>query len=684
MFALYINQKPAVLKSGTSIKLTRENPYFTAAGDYTLDVTLPLAGCKRNLDIFGLIHLKQSALVPLADAKFPFSLIAGGLQLAGTAVVTNVTETEAKVQLLAGNSDFRFRGKDLYIDEMDLGRAWDVFPDFTWYQRILGDYEEEQTCHSGDIDDIVIFLEYATDHVAAGAPTVPQFAFGTFDETNALAFPIYSTDTETVANPWIMPDTYGRYHVSMDNNIEQPIIAPQPYLLHIVSRTFAAAGYPNMDLSTYATNRLARGLFIANSRAGRTELAATLPHWTFEEFVTELQNFLGCVFLIDGQGRAAMRSRAAFYSGAEFVELKEVTDELNTDIDNEGENNNSSAGNVAYDFDTIPDTLRLPDEVWQNARIEHYADDNAVRQAYNALLPAEKAKSTTLYMSDRTGNIFASLHNLTDETQYYLARIDQAGPLIRRADTRDIDTTLRIVPAQICLSGFSINNKDADYFIFEGTYPLPVTPEAPGTLLPAQSWEQSIPTLQTDDTTLTLQNTYSIDRAIQDATEAEEESTTTERKDRIEVAWYGGVRYSRLNLSHYEQMASGAWVDLEVKPPFDGGIPLPVALPLAQKDCGEWAEPYRLLTTGIAFGQDGPFSLKEKSTPFAVGSLISGAAAIDARVLHKFTFTDRAAPLDPTRPYLIAGRLYACARLELTIDEHGLAPLKTGYFYEIS
>ena len=35
MIALYINDKPAIIKSGTSIKLTRENPFFTSAGDYT-------------------------------------------------------------------------------------------------------------------------------------------------------------------------------------------------------------------------------------------------------------------------------------------------------------------------------------------------------------------------------------------------------------------------------------------------------------------------------------------------------------------------------------------------------------------------------------------------------------------------------------------------------------------------
>ena len=45
MLQLTIGGLPAVLKAGTSIKLTRENPFFSDAGDYTLEVTLPLDGC---------------------------------------------------------------------------------------------------------------------------------------------------------------------------------------------------------------------------------------------------------------------------------------------------------------------------------------------------------------------------------------------------------------------------------------------------------------------------------------------------------------------------------------------------------------------------------------------------------------------------------------------------------------
>ena len=56
MTNLYIDGRQAVLEAGTNIKITAENPLFTDAGTYTLEVTLPLDGCAENQRIFGAIH----------------------------------------------------------------------------------------------------------------------------------------------------------------------------------------------------------------------------------------------------------------------------------------------------------------------------------------------------------------------------------------------------------------------------------------------------------------------------------------------------------------------------------------------------------------------------------------------------------------------------------------------------
>mgnify|MGYP003294159339 CR=1 FL=1 len=75
MINLYIDNKQVIIKNGTSIKLTRENPFFTGSGDYTLDVTLPLAGCKQNLEVFGMLHFAPVSHKPLATKKLSFCLM---------------------------------------------------------------------------------------------------------------------------------------------------------------------------------------------------------------------------------------------------------------------------------------------------------------------------------------------------------------------------------------------------------------------------------------------------------------------------------------------------------------------------------------------------------------------------------------------------------------------------------
>ena len=105
---LLIDNNPVIVKKGTSIRLTRENPAISQNGDYTLDVTLPLAGCLENINVFGIPHYRHQPLVGLADKTFQFALEASLLRLTGTAVVTQVSEEEIKLQLLAGNTELNF------------------------------------------------------------------------------------------------------------------------------------------------------------------------------------------------------------------------------------------------------------------------------------------------------------------------------------------------------------------------------------------------------------------------------------------------------------------------------------------------------------------------------------------------------------------------------------------------
>ena len=162
MLSLLLNSLPATLKTGTTFKLTRVNPYFDDQGDYTLEVQLPLQGCPQNLAIFGPLHRPEMAHTALIGTNLPFQLIAPPITLEGYATITSITGAEVKVQLKAGKSTLlNAQGADTqYIDELPLGRAWN-----------------DQSL-----------------------PTSPTLRFGTVEETDAVIFPLYSEEDDLVVN----------------------------------------------------------------------------------------------------------------------------------------------------------------------------------------------------------------------------------------------------------------------------------------------------------------------------------------------------------------------------------------------------------------------------------------------------------------------------------------------------
>lgn len=645
----------ATLKAGTTFKLTRVNPYFEDQGDYTFDVQLPLAGCKANQDIFGPIHRAEMSLVPQVGQKYDMQLIAPPINISGYAQITNVTETEVKVQLVAGRSSFNraIEDNEVYVDDMDLGNAWDEFEIFAAGE---GGYEpgfsiEEQT------NIFALYPNFHNEEV-----DVRDMMHGVYGKTDCVCFQTYSINDDKLVNPHVvdMPiiEEERRYFYGLKRDtlggIANTLLAPQPYLLDIVKRIIKATGYRVGNVDDVEKTWVA-GIFIANTRSVIRRSAA-LPHWTFPEFIKQLQNFLGVVFTVNGQKEVDIRSRNSWYGNSgEAQHLSHVTDELSTDIDKDGENKGSSAGNVDYDWPNSDDMLRLPDEVWENSIVEPHASLTAIRNAFNALKPAERKKSLYLYKDRQTGFVYAILHRgEKDKIEYVLHRVDHYGPLIRNKDKRDIDTTLKIVPARMEMQG---------YYVSESGSMFPDESIKPSTLYKG-TIKDGNPILSVADTALSTMNYYSVDNAInpiEDDSSSSSGTYTTERKDILEVAYFNGETY-----------CGG-----------DTNMPTPMAVPFVTDPATGLPErPEKLSDLSGALPSDGVFSLLGEN-PISIASRLNNDSSIDTRAEHLFQFTD-SIPGDPTGMYVIRGRRYACAKLEFTIDEHGVQPMKRGYFYEIN
>lgn len=420
MIKLIIDGKEAVIKAGTSFKLTRMNPYFEDQGDFTFEVQLPLDGCAENLAIFGALHRAEVGLAGWANKELPMHLIAPPVNVVGVAKVMTVSEAEVKVQLLAGKSavnDFGkdAEGKDLYIDELDLGLSLDNTNTPVGYQ---------------DPYDVKKHL-YVTFPVKDSTGMIVNYPLWTWDLSGTVWIREYCT--------------YQNYAV-------------QPYLATVINSIIRKLGYWQL-LNVFNSSWL-KDVFVANN-VQTNNVDDILPHWTVAEFFTELRNAFGVYLDVDESVKSVnLVSLSSHYSGSAGVVLEEVLDELTADIDHDENAKTTKEGNTEYELGSISGVLRLPDEVWQNAIIKTFSDDGLLRRWIGEnIREEEKSSSKWLFVDLNLNRTYAYLKSAKDG-KFYLAQVDAFPPLIRNgayykaATNREINTKLRIVPLQMTYQDF--------------------------------------------------------------------------------------------------------------------------------------------------------------------------------------------------------------------------------------
>ena len=102
---ILVNGKEAVLKAGSSFEYVSENPLFTEAEDYSLEIEFPLKDCSQNILIFGALHVKG---VDISTVTFPCEIITESFNKSGILTITSVSNTEVKGQFLEGISQQNF------------------------------------------------------------------------------------------------------------------------------------------------------------------------------------------------------------------------------------------------------------------------------------------------------------------------------------------------------------------------------------------------------------------------------------------------------------------------------------------------------------------------------------------------------------------------------------------------
>ena len=617
MIKLLIDGKEAVIKAGTSFKLTRMNPYLEDQGDFTFEVQLPLDGCAENLAIFGALHRAEVGLAGWANKELPMHLIAPPVNVVGVAKVMTVSEAEVKVQLLAGKSAVNdlgkdAEGKDLYIDELGLGLKLDNTNTPVGHQE-----------------------PYDIDH---------QF----------VTFPVRDGNGMIVNYPlwkfYVGATGWERQECKYQN------YAVQPYLATVINQILKKLGYEQL-LNVFNQSWL-KDVFVANN-VQTNNVDDILPHWTVEEFFTELRNAFGVYLevkrytgVLDQSVKYYVNlvSLNSHYSGSADVVLEQVTDELTADIDHDENAKTTKEGNTDYEHVSISGILRLPDEVWQHAIIKTFNKESLLRLWIGQNIKTEEEKSTSkwLFVDLNLNRTYAYLKSAKDG-KFYLAQVDVFPPLIRNgafykaATNREINTKLRIVPLQMAYQNFDCNFVlDPNYnWFFENE----ITDKLKGIPILMSSADSVVPDKQT----------YSVNGVIN----GDAESTTDETKkaDKLYVAFNPNVAWEKTG----EYFPYKVPLGINYLPTEDGFY-----LPLSLK-------------TSIPQ----PFSLRPSLNEAAsVGYNLEFMQSIKTAVERQFLFLDDV-DVDPTATYVIKGKRYACHKIEVTIDTNGVQPLKRGYFYEI-
>lgn len=433
MIILYLNDRQVVLSENVSIKLVKENAYFTKSSSYTHDITLPLEGCAENLMIFKHINRhdvskKQQTLKAklVVDCK---SL------LNGTAVVKSISEKDVKIQLISGNSEFNFfsKGNETYIDKMDLGS---VIPDMRFTS-------------------------------VPGAFTDPGYIKGRFYDkihnNTVLFYPVWDETNERVINDYnlIVRDQFYKH---------KNVWSPQPKLSVIIKRVFDNLGYTvdfnlNNDLpieniyiaNTDSTNNADRD-GISGSSEVPMYLNRALPHWTVNEFLEQIEAFLGVITYVDEDVKKVTLIQSRKVTDINDTYLENVIDSYTTEFDSDDQEKDLASGNIGYDSDFSNDSfkyIKIDEDLFDKTETKKYESYEALKKAvgeYNThdarYVHEAENKQYTFIDSEMLGK--------------GLFEINQFRNLYRDEENKDLDIELKIVPCSMRAHELAVHQNATD------------------------------------------------------------------------------------------------------------------------------------------------------------------------------------------------------------------------------
>lgn len=311
---ILVNGREAVLKANASFEYVSENPLFTEAEDYTMEIPFPMKDCPQNISIFGPLHVKG---VDISKVSFPCEIQTDAFVKSGILTITSVSETEVQGQFLEGMSQENFASSlpDVYLTDLDFSQ-WDGSNGSLWRYDVASN---RWISHPGE-----------------------GWAFIPVNDSEDDAI-IESISTE-----------YGEDDVAWIN-----LRIYLYYLLDLVGRVIGWS----VDYSVLDKNPAFRNIVVVNARHNNyydrsktvRPLAYSLPKWKVRDFFDKLALFFGCCCEVDANAKVIKFS--SFSDMIKGVQSFNVTDNFGIEVVENDEIQFKPSKSLTYPDDCDPEKI---------------------------------------------------------------------------------------------------------------------------------------------------------------------------------------------------------------------------------------------------------------------------------------------------------------------------------------
>ena len=341
MLTLLIDAMSVNLSAGSSFEFYDRNPLFSKEGQHTLDIDIDL-GDPQNAYVYHDMHRIDCPRRPSGRAAVLFS--EKGIVIKGTEIVLEIDEKKAKIQIVSGNSELNYlSGGDQTLHSLELGSTPELTPEVAMQSLTPGTY----------------------DFVCS-----PVCVKNTFTMSGTM---MGVDGDDTLYNEmFIGSDGQAKY-------VDGTILNPMPYLYAVVERVVQALGY-TMKANFIREDPALSKLVVINGYHSQN-YAEMMPNMLVDDFLTMVENFTGCVIVVDqAEKKVEILQKNFFYDNAEeeVVDSSDIIGDIQRKYD-EDSPENLLYNNVSYDFPKTEtyNYWSIDKELWKTLLIEDCPDHSS-------------------------------------------------------------------------------------------------------------------------------------------------------------------------------------------------------------------------------------------------------------------------------------------------------------------